>query len=106
MTPDEAPLGTVATLGHPANKILIVKGAHDWRYVHNGLFVKPEDFRAGWEVYVPEARRQLTVRFDITDLTFEQEGDFIAALSAQAEADERTGRPAVQLVAIDTGARR
>lgn len=55
MTQATAPLGTVATLGHPANRILIVKandeGRGYWRYLHDGSVVDDEDFRAGWDIY-------------------------------------------------------
>lgn len=50
MNQREAPEGTVATLGHPANGVLIVKTDQDfWRYVRNGRRVDDEDFRAGWD---------------------------------------------------------
>jgi hypothetical protein len=52
MNQHEAPYGTVATLGHPSNEILIVKTrGDDWRYVNNGRIVDDEDFRAGWEIW-------------------------------------------------------
>lgn len=52
--PGRLPRGTVAILGHPGSKILIVKGQADWRYVDNGEVVDPEDFRAGWDIHLPE----------------------------------------------------
>jgi hypothetical protein len=55
MTQTTAPVGTVATLGHPANRILIVKtSAGFWRYVDSGGIVDGEDFRAGWDIYTPD----------------------------------------------------
>jgi hypothetical protein len=51
MTQHEAQLGTVATIGHPANLILIAKGSEGWRYLSSGKLVDPEDFRAGWDFY-------------------------------------------------------
>jgi hypothetical protein len=51
--PSKMAKGTVATLGHPDNKILIVKGEDHWRYVDNGRVVSDEDFRAGWDLYLP-----------------------------------------------------
>lgn len=53
MNQHQAPLGTVATLGHPANLILIVKGEYCWRYVNSGVGVDDIDFRAGWDFYEP-----------------------------------------------------
>lgn len=51
----EAPRGMVATIGHPANKILIVKTNEDlWRYVDSGKPVDDEHFRGGWDDYVPD----------------------------------------------------
>lgn len=59
MNQNEAPRGTVATLGHPANEILIIKTSHGWwRYVDSGKYVEEEAFRGGWEVYpAPEPER-------------------------------------------------
>lgn len=57
MTRDTAPVGIVCTLGHPANKILVVKTEHfGWRYLHNLNEVDPEDFRAGFEIYDPQKK--------------------------------------------------
>lgn len=51
MRQSEAPVGTIATLGHPANQVLIVKSNQtDWRYLYDGSLVDPEDFRAGWDL--------------------------------------------------------
>lgn len=54
MNQHQAPRGCVATLGHPANEILVVKGRDGWRYVDTGLPVSNESFRGGWDTYVPE----------------------------------------------------
>lgn len=51
MNQHQASVGTVATLGHPANKCLIVKAADGWVYLHNLQPVEDEEFRAGWDVY-------------------------------------------------------
>lgn len=49
MNQHEAPAYTVATIGHPANGIAIVKTQQGfWRYVESGEIVDNEDFRAGW----------------------------------------------------------
>lgn len=64
MNQHQAPLGMVATLGHPSNKCLIVKAETFWRYVHSGEIVNDEDFRAGWDEYPkksPEEPRQCPV---------------------------------------------
>lgn len=53
MNQNQAPIGTVATLGHPANRILIAKGDRGWVYLHDGSLVDDEDFRAGWDFYTP-----------------------------------------------------
>lgn len=51
MNQHTAPIGTVATIGHPANNILIRKYDHDeWRYMHSGEPVSDEEFRGGWDV--------------------------------------------------------
>jgi hypothetical protein len=57
MNQHQAPTGTVATLGHPANRCLIVKSTTGrWRYVDTGDLVDDEDFRAGWDIYTPTER--------------------------------------------------
>ena len=55
MTQTNAPIGTVATLGHPANKHLIVKAEGGWRSLSGPYFgmIDPEEFRAGWDIYDP-----------------------------------------------------
>lgn len=45
----------------------------------------------------------LTMRFDTSLLDHEQVNELIAALWAQAEADERTGRPDVEVLFAVTG---
>lgn len=52
MKKEECPRGTVATIGHPSNSILIVKGADgDWRYVDNGGTVDYDTIhKASWDV--------------------------------------------------------
>ena len=52
MRKSECPRGTVATIGHPENNILIVKGADgDWRYVDNGSEVDFDTIhKATWDV--------------------------------------------------------
>lgn len=54
MNQHEAPRGTIATIGHRANEILIVRGEACWRYVDSGEPVSDEDFRAGWNFYTPK----------------------------------------------------
>ena len=49
MNQNEAPAGTLAVIGHPANDIRIIKVGERWRYVKTGDLVDPEDFRAGWD---------------------------------------------------------
>jgi len=54
MNQNTAPVGMIATIGHPANNVLIVKTSYGfWRYVDSGKIVDDEDFRAGWDDYVP-----------------------------------------------------
>lgn len=49
-----APL-TVASLGHPANRILVQKDLDGvWRRLHMGSPVDTEDFRGGWHEWKPE----------------------------------------------------
>jgi len=54
---NQCPPGTVITLGHPANQILVVKGtAQDdlqaWRYVASGELLDYDDYhKAPWEIY-------------------------------------------------------
>jgi hypothetical protein len=51
MNQHEAPIHTLATIGHPGNNRYIFKnGDGVWRTVHDGKPVEPEDFRAGWEI--------------------------------------------------------
>lgn len=51
MTQSEAPEGTVAIIGHPGNRRLIVKTKMGWwRHVDSGDVVDREDFSAGWDV--------------------------------------------------------
>jgi hypothetical protein len=50
MNQNQAPIGTVATIGHPANRCLIAKGNEGWRYLDTGKLVDPEMFRAGWKI--------------------------------------------------------
>lgn len=53
MTQREAPNGTRATIGHPANRTIILKWPDgNWRYEHNGKRVNDEDFRAGWDILI------------------------------------------------------
>ena len=52
-TRDTAPVGVVCTLGHPANKCLVIKTNNGWRYVDGYAWVDPEDFRAGFDIYDP-----------------------------------------------------
>jgi hypothetical protein len=60
MNQHEAPVGTVATLGHPGNNRLIVKitstPVEHWVYYDDRNKIVPdEDFRAGWDtIDVPE----------------------------------------------------
>jgi len=49
MTQHQAPVGTIAVLGHVANSTRIVKTGVGWRYLHNDTPVADEDFRAGWD---------------------------------------------------------
>ncbi len=65
MNQHQAPIGTVATIGHPANKTLIAKGSEGWRYLHNGKPVNDEDFRGGWDDYIPETPTNVVI-----DVTF------------------------------------
>lgn len=52
---EQAPAGTIALLGHPANEIRIVKTARGfWRYVEGGEVVPEEDFRAGVTLPAPD----------------------------------------------------
>lgn len=60
MNQHDAPAYTVATIGDPANKVMIVKTtAGHWVYIdrtgpgHMQIEVDDEDFRAGWQPYVP-----------------------------------------------------
>jgi hypothetical protein len=53
MNQSQAPVGTVATIGHPANGRLIAKGPAGWVLLSDGSMVDPEDFRAGWDIYTP-----------------------------------------------------
>lgn len=55
MKQSEAPVGTVATLGHPLNNILIIRindfGVERWVYYDNHIeIVDDEAFRAGWDI--------------------------------------------------------
>ena len=51
MRVSEAPILTVATLGHPENECYIVKCEPEvWRFLHDGSVVDLESFRAGWDV--------------------------------------------------------
>lgn len=59
MNQHEAPTGYVATIGHPANRILIVKIDQGWRYLHDGAMVDDEAFRGGWDEYRPTTTCQL-----------------------------------------------
>lgn len=65
----ECPRGTVATLGHPSNGVLIVKGTSGsgWRYVDNGLRVDNEDFRGRWDIVsmpaMPQGERLVELNF-------------------------------------------
>lgn len=45
----DAPVGTLALIGHPANDIRIIKLGTGWAYVSNGEPVDDEGFRAGWD---------------------------------------------------------
>lgn len=57
----EQPIGAVVTIGHPANLNLAVHcGDRQWRFLHNGKLVDPEDFRAGWKVYRTTPKPTLT----------------------------------------------
>lgn len=54
MKPSEAPEGSVAYVGHPGNRILVVKTSFgSWRYVDSGRIVGADGFRAGWDFYIP-----------------------------------------------------
>lgn len=51
MNQHTAPVGTLATIGHPANNCRIIKtGLGHWRYVDSDKIVNGEDFRAGWQI--------------------------------------------------------
>lgn len=49
----ECPVGTVITLGHPANLILAVKTVYGtWRYVDDGELVDYDTHhKADWDIY-------------------------------------------------------
>jgi hypothetical protein len=49
----EVPEGTVVRVGHPVNMVLAARGRLGWTYLSSGSPVPDEDFRAGWELYVP-----------------------------------------------------
>ncbi|NUS02006.1 MAG: hypothetical protein HOV97_05515 [Nonomuraea sp.] len=53
MNQHDAPAYTLATIGHPANRVVIVKTEQGfWRRVDHGSIVPDEDFRAGWRLLV------------------------------------------------------
>jgi len=55
LTQNNAPVGTVATLGHPGNMCLIVRANDGWRHLGSRFYkmVDPEEFRGGWDLYDP-----------------------------------------------------
>lgn len=57
MTPNEAPDGATAYIGHPDNGVLIFKLRNTWYYEKGGV-VRDEDFRAGWHL-IPEASEEV-----------------------------------------------
>lgn len=50
----EAPVGTIARVGHPANDSRIVKTGVGWIYLDTAKPVDPGAFRAGWDVVTAE----------------------------------------------------
>jgi hypothetical protein len=56
-SPASMPKGTVIAIGNPNNERLAVKLSsernYEYRYLHNGFMIDPEDLKAGWGVYVP-----------------------------------------------------
>lgn len=55
MNQHEVPAYTVATLGHPANGVMIVKTRFGpWLRIDSGVEVQDIEFRAGWDIYTPE----------------------------------------------------
>jgi hypothetical protein len=53
MNQHEAPVGTIARLGHPDNDARIVKTGVGWIFLATAEPVDPEAFRAGWDVITP-----------------------------------------------------
>lgn len=48
MKPSEAPRGTLASTGHPANHRWVVKGRDGWRHIDTGELCTEDEFRGGW----------------------------------------------------------
>lgn len=57
MRQSEAPIGTLAIIGHPANQRLIFRSGLGWVHVHDLSAVDEEDFLAGWDVVTLVAPR-------------------------------------------------
>lgn len=55
MKKTELPVGTVITVGHPANRVLAVKidmEGNEWRYLHTGALMDYDDkAKASWDMY-------------------------------------------------------
>lgn len=52
--------GVVVTIGHPANEHLAVcTGPGEFRWLNTGTPVDNEDFRSGWDLYVPTVHPEL-----------------------------------------------
>ena len=51
MNKEDLPRGTVITLGHPANRLLAVKGTHGWRWVDSGRPIDYDDLhKLNWDI--------------------------------------------------------
>jgi hypothetical protein len=65
MNASEVPVGMVVTIGHSGNGRLAVKTqSGQWMHLHDGSVVDPEDFRAGWDLYLPQDLRDDKWRSD------------------------------------------